>query len=421
MKVELNYAKETMSCTVPDENYLGTLLPEAPAAGLRGEAEVLRALEHPVGSRRLRELVRPGQKIALVTSDITRPVPSSRILPLVMEELRAGGVQDEDVTVVLALGSHRPHSSEEKRRLTGEQIYDSPVCVVDSDASDCVRLGVCRNGTPVDIFRRVAEADFRICIGNVEFHYFAGYSGGCKALMPGVSSREAIQANHSNMTRPGAHAGNLDGNPVRQDIDQITEFISVDFIVNVVLDDHKEIVRAEAGHSIEAHREACAYLDRMYKIPLREKADIVLFSPGGYPKDINLYQAQKGLDNAGHAVKDGGILIWCASAREGFGEKTFEDWMLHKTPDEMIGEIRSHFKLGGHKAAAIAMVLKRAEIYFVSDLEKTLVEQMGMRHFDSLQQAVDEALRAQRVKGIRPKVLVMPLAGSTLPAAETDR
>ena len=418
VKCEIKFGRGTLDFSLPGENYMGTLHAAELPAGLRGEAEVRRALAAPIESPRLSRLVRPGEKIAVVTSDITRPMPSDKVLPAVLEELRLGGIREEDVTVVLALGSHRGHTEEEKRRLVGDRIWQSRVSVLDSDMEDCVELGLCNNGTPVDIFRPVAEADRRICLGNIEFHYFAGYSGGSKALMPGVSSHRAIQANHSNMVKPGAYAGNLDTNPVRQDIEQITEFISIDFIVNVVLNEKKEIVYATAGHHRQAHRAGCRILDQMYKIQLSRPADIVVLSAGGFPKDINLYQAQKGLDNARHAVREGGILIWCASAKEGFGEKVFEEWMRTKKPAEMIAEIQRSFRLGGHKAAAIAMTMQRADIFMVSDLPDELIRSLGFTPFSTPSAALAASFsRLKEIPGssAAPQVLVMPQAGSTLP------
>ncbi len=412
MDFKLKYGKSDVQFHLDEKNFMGTLLPKEIHFESSNEAEVRRALENPIGSARLKDLVKPGEKVAIVTSDITRPMPSYRVLPEVVAELEKGGVSGEDITVVLALGSHRGHTEEEKKVLVGEQVYNSGIRIIDSDMKECIRLGMCRNGTPADIFEPVVRADRRICLGNIEFHYFAGYSGGSKALMPGVSSHEAIQANHSNMVKPEAYAGNLDTNPVRQDIEEITDYIPIDFIVNVILDDKKQIVRAVAGHHKKAHREGCRILDEMYKIPLKEKADIVIVSPGGFPKDINIYQAQKGLDNAKHAVKDGGIIIWCASAAEGFGEKTFEKWMTTMTPKQMVEEIKINFKLGGHKAAAIAMVLEKTRIYMVSDLPEDLVRRINLIPFPSLQQAIDSAIKEL---GSESGVLVMPAAGSTLP------
>lgn len=413
--VELKYGKGTVSFTLPEKNVMGELQPNTVSVKLTDMAEVKRSLLEPIGSPRLKDIVKAGEKVVIVTSDITRPMPSYRVLPAVIDELAEGGITPADITVVLALGSHRPHTEEEKKTLVGEPVYSSGIRVIDSDMDRCVNLGRCNNGTPVDIFEPVAAADRIICLGNVEYHYFAGYSGGAKALMPGVSSHAAIQANHSNMVHPEARAGNLITNPVRQDIDQITEFIKIDFIVNVVLNSKKEIVRSVAGHWKEAHRAGCAFLDTLYGIPVEKQADIVIVTPGGFPKDINLYQSQKALDNSKNAVREGGIVILTASAKEGFGESCFEEWMLNKTPDEMIAEIKRHFKLGGHKAAAISLVLKKAQIFFVSDWEPALARKVNFVPFATVQEAVDEALRQQ---GEDARVLIMPVGGSTLPLVQ---
>jgi len=412
MRVELKYAKTKLGFEIEPRNYMGTLLPNEIEHGLIGKEEVLRALENPIGEKRLGEIVSKGEKIVIVTSDITRPMPSSTVLPLVVKELTDAGIEEDDITLVFALGSHRKHSEEEKKMLAGVEIYESGIKIIDSDANECVNFGVCKNGTPVDIFKPVAEADRIVCLGNIEYHYFAGYSGGAKAIMPGTSSRRAIQLNHSNMVKDEARAGNIESNPVRQDIDEVGNHIKIDFIVNVVLNSKKEIVCAVAGDFIKAHREGCKVLDAMYGVEIKDKADIAIVSPGGFPKDINLYQSQKGLDNAKHAVRQGGIIILAASAKEGFGEKTFEEWMKSKRPDQMIEEIRKNFKLGGHKAAAIAMILKKAKIFMVSDMDKDIVKSMNFEPFASLQQALDAAISEL---GIDSKAIVLPLAGSTLP------
>ncbi len=408
----LKYGKGSIELQVPDVNHMGELLPNEMKMELTGEEELRRSLENPIGTNRLKDMVNPGEKIVIITSDITRPMPSKVVLPPVLEEIRKSGARDEDITIVLALGSHRNHTEKEKMTIVGEEVYDSGITVMDSDMAQCVNLGICKNGTPVDVFKPVVEADRIICLGNIEYHYFAGYSGGAKAIMPGVSSRAAIQANHSNMIKEGAVAGNLETNPVRQDIDQTADFIKIDFIVNVILNDNKEIVKAYSGHYIQAHRQGCKMIDEIYGVKIPQQADIVVVSPGGYPKDINIYQSQKGLDNAKNAVRDGGIIIFCASASEGFGEKTFEDWMLNKTPDEMIREIKKDFKLGGHKAAAIAMVLKKAKIFMVSELEDEVVRKINFIPFKTAQEALDAAILEL---GAESRIVVMPMAGSTLP------
>ena len=284
---------------------------------------------------------------------------------------------------------------------------------MDGNTADCVHIGETSRGTPVDIVRTVAEADRRICLGNIEYHYFAGYSGGAKAIMPGVSTRAAIQANHSRMVEETAHAGKLEGNPVREDIEEAAAMVGVDFIVNVVLDAQKEIIRAVAGDVTAAHRVGCAFLDTLYRKEIPQRADIVLVSQGGAPKDLNLYQTQKALDNAKHAVKPGGVVVLIGSCKEGLGEKTFEEWLTTApTPHSLIERIKKEFRLGGHKAAAIAMVLEKADIYLVSDMEDALVERLLMKPFHSVQAAYDAAVEKC---GADASVLVMPYGGSTLP------
>ena len=415
MEFAIKYYKDLVSFQIPDENVLGEILPNTCPSVESEEKEVKRVLSVPFDSPLLSDVVRPGEKVVIITSDITRPVPSRIIIPCLLDELRKAGVENKDITVVFGLGSHRKQTEEEQKNLVGEEVYGQVRCI-DSDPDDCVHLGTCKNGTPVDIFRTVAEADRRILVGNVEYHYFAGYSGGMKAIMPGVSSKEAIQANHKNMIRPGAFAGNLVNNPVRDDIEEVRNFINVDFIVNVTLDDHKKIAFAAAGHPVTAHRKACEFLDKIYKKKVKEPADIVVVSTGGYPKDINLYQAQKSIDNVKHIVKKGGIMIVAASCKEGYGSIPFTKWInQYNSPTERIEEIRKHFELGGHKAAALGLVQENADIYLVTDMDDESVTKANMVPFHDIQTAVNHALEKM---GKNATVYVVPVGGSTLPVVE---
>lgn len=412
MNFELGIGKGTVNVTVEDKNILGVLQPNLVDVNTTGAEEVKRAISNPIGCKRLKEIVTPGEKIVIVTSDITRPMPTRTVLPEVLKELDEANIPSGDITVVFALGSHRNHTEEEKRYLVGDALFDKISCV-DSDMDDYVSLGVTSYGTPVDIFTIVAKADRRICLGNIEYHYFAGYSGGAKAIMPGVSTRAAIQANHSKMVQEDARAGKMLKNPVREDIDEVVKFMPIDFIVNVVLNERKEIMRAVAGHYLEAHREGCSFLDQLYKIDIPKQADIVIVSAGGYPKDINLYQAQKALDNAKHAVRDGGVIILVASCKEGYGEEVFHRWIQRaKEPGEMVTEIQHNFELGGHKAAAIAMVLAKCDVYLVSDLSDDVARKTFLTPYKQLQAAYDAALQKL---GSDSKVIVMPFGGATLP------
>lgn len=416
MEFKLGFGKGTADFEIEDKNLMGVLEPNKIEISLTGEAEVKRALRAPIGLPLLGEVVRQGDKIAIITSDITRPMPSKVALPPLLEELYAAGIAREDIIIVFALGSHRKHTEEEMKYLVGEAVFQEIKCI-DLDVTDCVYLGETSTGTPVSIFRPVVEADRRICLGNIEYHYFAGYSGGAKAIMPGVSTREAIQKNHSMMVKEEAKAGAITTNPLRQDIDEVARLIDIDYILNVVLDEKKNIIKAVAGHYLEAHRAGCAFLDTLYKVEIKEPADIVMVSPGGYPKDINLYQAQKALDNAKHAVKEGGVVILLASCKEGLGEGTFERWMTQSpSPEDMIRHIQEHFELGGHKAAAIAMVLQKAKVFLVSDLPEDFVRSIFLEPYKDAPAALEAAMQ---YAGEAAKVLVMPYGGSTLPVVSS--
>jgi len=412
MIYEFGFGKKTQKIDIPNDIKVRELTANKDIDFKPIDADVKTALENPIGSKRLKEIVKPGEKIAIITSDITRPMPTYSVLPALIEELEAGGVNASDITLVFALGSHRKHTPDEQKLLAGKLAYDK-INVVDSDINDCIHMGTTTNGTPVDITRVVAEADRRIALGNIEFHYFAGYSGGYKAIMPGVSTPAAIQSNHKLMIKPESCAGRLEGNPVREDIEEAGALCGLDFILNVVLDEHKNIVKVVCGDPIKAHREGAKFLDKLYTKEIDCGADIVIVSQGGAPKDLNLYQTQKALDNSKHAVKDGGIIILIGSCAEGYGEGTFEDWMLNsESPDALVNRICENFVLGGHKAAAIGMVLQRAEIYLVSDMNPELVKRSFMKPYTSAQQAFDDALAKF---GKSADVITMPYGGSVLP------
>lgn len=412
IKISLKYGDEYLWANIPSKNILGILYPEDLKAVMDPLGEVRRALREPIGSEPLYQMARGKKNIVIICSDITRPSPSYQLVPPVIEELNKAGVRDEEITIVFALGNHRPHKEEEMKKLVGEYIYQRIKCI-DHDPEKCVCLGTSSRGTPIWVFEPVTNADFIICTGNLEFHYFAGYSAGDKALMPGVCGKETIQANHSMLFDPKARSGQLEGNPIRQDIEEIGKLCGVKFIVNAVLNTANEIVKVVAGDPVQAHRDGCQVVDKMYKRSVGCKADIVICSAGGHPKDMNMYQAQKAFENASYAVKEGGIIILAAKCNELLGEKLFNDWMTRaQTLDDPIDWIKEEFILGAHKAAVICKVLKNTKAYLISSMPEELVRKC----FFEPAASVDEALQlALQEKGRYAKILVMPFANSTVP------
>ncbi|MBI4537124.1 MAG: nickel-dependent lactate racemase [candidate division NC10 bacterium] len=417
MDVLLKYGHRNQVCRFPEAGVKLCILRPGRQAAVADETAALRAaLAQPVGSPRLSALVSPGQTVAVVTSDITRPCPSHRLVPPVLGELNAAGVTDDDVLVVLGLGVHRPHTAKERERLVGPAVAKRVRCI-DSDPQDVARVGVTRQGTPVEVFRPVLAADVRICLGVIEYHYFAGYSGGLKALVPGVSSAATIQATHRRMTEPHAVAGVLEGNPVRADLDEAGELIGASFLLNVVVDEEHRIVKAVAGQPRLAHQAGCRALDAFGRALVDRPADLVVVGAGGAPKDLNLYQAQKALDNARHVVRPGGVILLVAECPEGLGSETFAAWMRDPGgPSAILARIHREFVLGGHKAAAVAQAMTRAEVALVSAIPPQEARSYGFHPYDSVEAALAAALAKLPPD---PLVVVMPEGGALLPAVSS--
>lgn len=408
MNIELPYGKQQLSLTFDsDEQQFMLLEPKEPP-----NDAIRLALAAPIGSPRLHEMVRSGQTVAIVTSDITRTCPTHLLLPALMDELTEAGIKDEDVQLIFALGSHRAHTAEEKTKLAGPEMA-SRLSLLDSDPRQTVFVGTTSRGTRIEAFTPVVEADFRIALGNVEPHYFAGYSGGSKAVVPGVCSLTTIQDNHAMMVQERASAGVLDGNPVREDLEEGAALIGLDYILNVIVDANHRVIAAAAGHPVEAHRWLCQVLDYHRKVPVKQQADIVIVSAGGFPKDLNLYQAQKALENAAAAVRPGGCIVWLAECPDGLGNPVFEEWLVGATADDILTRIQQRFVLGGHKAAAIATVLKKASVTLVSSLPPELIEDCGLRPFADFDLALEAALGDA---GPDPVITVIPSGSAVLPA-----
>ncbi len=408
----LRYGKGTVLVQVPQAALLGTYKLDASESEIDAAAVVRRALAHPIASPRLHELARPGQQVVILCSDITRPCPTHILLPHIFQELSDADVPDEDVRIVIALGTHRPMSHPEILATFGEETVRR-FRILQHDPNDVVKLGVTERGTPVEFFRPVVEADLRLALGNVEFHYFAGYSGGAKAIMPGCASIQAVAHNHAMMVQPEASTGRLEGNPVREDLEEAVGFLPIDFLLNVVLDSDHRVVRAAAGDMHAAHRSLCSFLGQESCVAIPHKADIVLASAGGFPKDINLYQAHKSLEIAAGFVREGGIIILAAACNDGFGHPVFEAWFRETDSGAAILQrLQREFILGGHKAAAIASILASARVFLVSEIPASDVRMTGMLPFASCQKALDQAMNETESQ---PSIIFLPTASAIQP------
>lgn len=348
------------------------------------------ALNNPIKSKKLSEIANGKKDAVVLVSDITRPCPSYKFSPYIVNELKAGGINN--IKVIFGVGIHRKHTEAEKIKLAGNYVAKN-ADLIDSNPFRCKLIGKTSYGTPVEVFEEALDTDILVATGNIEYHYFAGYSGGAKAVMPGICSYSSISANHSMMLDGRAVAGSYKDNPVRCDIEEAGKILGIDFIFNVILDDRKNIIAAVSGKNNTAFLEGIKLYDSIYKKEVKDTADIVITSPGGYPKDINLYQSHKALENVKEVVSCGGKIILIAKCSEGFGEDTFASWMADVANYQLLSKkIREKFVLGGHGAVAISKILSKTDVLLYSDFDRNTTESIGFKKLDNIQKYLDSQI-----------------------------
>lgn len=355
-------------------------------------AAMKEALQNPIGSVPLKEYVEPGDRVCFLVNDSTRVARSEYFLPILVDELKEAGAKEADMFIVFTNGTHRPLSQEEMTELVGEDIARR-ITLINHDCHDneqLISMGETSRGTPLQVNSLVARADKRILTGSIVYHFFAGFGGGRKALIPGVAGYDTIRANHSMMMDPQARLGQLEGNPVHEDQLEAAKKVGGGFLFNVVLDEEKNFLGVFAGDMERAHLAGCDLVRKAYGVAVEEPADVVIASCGGHPKDVNLYQAQKTLENAVQAVKPGGQVILLACCPEGIGSEVYEEWARrHESLVDIEKALKANFQLGGHKAFAVARAMERGRVFLVSGLAPEAVSSLGFVPAGSLREAVE--------------------------------
>lgn len=414
----LKYGSTSFVLELAPSRLTGVIQPSVPDPSASPEEIITTALD---ACQAAISSFRPGEKVVIVTSDITRHTGSEIYLPLLVERLNHQGIPDADLEVLIALGIHRAQTPHEHERILGA-LYGR-IRVRDHDCdnpAELVSIGRTSNGIDVRLNRRAVEADHLILTGVIGFHYFAGFGGGRKSVLPGIASRQACMASHFAVLNPGhgsgknqrAVTGNLDNNPVHRAMSEACALAAPDFILNTVLAPDKRVIAAFAGHWREAHEAGCRYYREHFSYPLREQADLVVVSCGGFPKDINLIQAHKSMEYAAQALKDGGVMILLAECRDGFGNSTFFNWFRHKRLDQFEAALRDRYEINGQTAYSTLQKAQRFRIILVSEFPGQQVEEMGMLPAGSLDEAL---LMADRFLPPDWTALVMPEGGSVLP------
>lgn len=421
-QIELKYGREEQRAEMP---LTAEWLTPAQQPVVAAEALVRKALRTPIGSPRLEQIISPGEQVVIVTSDITRYSGSEIYLPILVEDLNRLGVADERISVLIALGIHRKQTAAEHRKILGP-LYGR-IAVFDHDCDDpqqLVTLGQTASGLPVVVNRRLTAADRVIVTGTVGFHYFAGFGGGRKGLVPGVAGRNTCMQSHFAVfnppevggKHPAATTGVLDGNPVHQALLQAARMVRPDFLLNTVLSPQKELLGVFCGDLEQAHLAGCAMVRQLFQVALAQPADLAVISCGGEPKDINFIQAQKALDYGCRAVRDGGTIILLAACRDGFGNPTFFDWFRYLDLEEFERALRSNYQINGQTAHAVLTKARRFRIILVSEFSREQTSRMGLRKAADLTAALQLALPELPAE---PKVVIIPDGGTVLPAIVT--
>lgn len=401
MKVHLRYGKRGLDAEIPEEN-VAAVLRLTPLPPIDDPmAAVSEALTAPIGAPPLCELADGRASVCILVSDITRPVPNTLLLPPLLECLHAAGVPEQAITILVGTGLHRSSTPEELREMLGEEIADSSLCIVSHhgrDADSHVDLGTTERGTPGRLDRRWVEADLRIATGLIEPHLMAGYSGGRKAICPGVASLETIRAFHRpELLEPEeCRAGNLADNPCHAECVAVAEKAPAHFIVNVTLDDERRVAGVFAGDMHGAWEAGVRHCDNAARSAISAPADIVVTTSAGHPLDLTYYQAIKGMIQAAPVLKPGGTLIIATECAEGIGSPEFAELMLGlDDPERFVADSYdpTNFVIDQWQVHEFAKCLRKAEVYCFSEgIPRDVLSRLFVIPIDSVEQGVERAL-----------------------------
>ena len=424
-KVDLKYGGEHIELEINGAKSV-EYLKENPMNEVKDvEAEFKRSVEEGViDSKPLKELISADDKVTIVISDMTRFwMRQDIICELLVKYLNENNkVPFENMAVVVALGTHRKNSLEELEKLASSFVY-SHVSVTDHDcdAEDLVYLGTTSLGTEVRVNPLCAGGRKVICIGGTVHHIMAGYGGGRKSILPGVSSRLTIKQNHTRaldpekaMTDIKVGSGKLGPNPIHEDMDEAAALVNPVFGINIVVNTASKLSGLFCGNFHNAWLESCRYQQKCYGLPIENEADIVIASCGGYPKDINLYQSTKSLFNATRAVKKGGILILLAECREGGGAKDFFDWNTPLKEGRLDEALRKDFTIGGYIFYAACESIRKSNVLLLGKIDPEEVKDMGIKAYDDINKLLENVDFKDK------SVYIMPYGGSVMPQKKDE-
>ncbi len=413
-EVELPYGDAYIKAHIPTNN-LKLILNTKYVKGLANEGEAITAsLRSPIASLPLCDRVNKNDKVVVLVTDNTRPCPDDRLLPPILAELEHN-VSKDNITIIVALGLHPPLGKTELIKLLGQEIIEN-YKVINHDTNDTIYIGTTSRGTPVDINKRVIEADFRLSTGFIEPHFFAGFSGGRKSIAPGVFSVRSAYKNHSyNMIEhPYTRDGILDGNPLHADLMEQAKMAKLDFIVNVLLNKRREITHVVAGDPIKAHSKGCDLSREIAGVNVNHKSDITITTNSGAPLDLDLYQSCKGMYTASKVTRDGGIIIIASACDTGIGPESFRE--LHASvnrPIEVLQKIKREQPIGVQwQNQVLAVIQLRNDIFMVSELDDQVLRDMMIVPINTIDIGLKKAFS---ILGDDAEITVIPEGPLILP------
>lgn len=418
-KFFLPYGKEKIPISLPQKNLLKICLLKDKPGVEDSIKEIKEAIKNPIGSKTISQIAQGKHTAVVICTDITRPTPDKLLIPPILDELNKGEISDKNIKVIIARGQHRKMTEEEVKEKVGEKVLKRVKVVQHDPDNNLFYLGKSKRGNELWVNEDVVECEVKISTGNIVPHRYAGYGGGAKSILPGISSRETIGHNHLYVETGEAALGKIQGNPVREEMEEAAKMIGLDFIVNTVMNDKNEIVKVVAGNPVKVHRTGVEICKEIYGVKIPEKADIVIAS--SHPMDISFYQASKTLEAVGHIIKENSTIIMISPCYEGIGSKDFLDFLREKSPYDIIKNIKAHKEknvVAGVISYLIAKCKEKAKIYLISEgiQDKDVIE-MGMLPAKSAQSVVNDVLRNY---GDEAKILVLPTASITLPLLKEE-
>ncbi len=413
MQYTLPYGKASQTINIPEEYSVEYVSGKREDKSPSFEKLVRQAFDHPLDVPMLSDIVRSGDSVIIVVDDHTRPCPSKQLIPIVLGEIKKGGVVNSDITILVGTGTHGSPTQTQLVQLLGKSIVQKfTVILNDNQNSPYVTVGSSSLGHDIKIHKTYIDADVKIVISDIEYHYFAGYGGTRKSILPGIASKDTIQQNHAMMFEKHATTGCREKNPISVEMDEALAFAGCDFMIGAVLNQTHDIVGLWTGEAKKVMDQGVELVDRLFTKKIREKPDVIITAADGSPHDINLYQSLKAVHAASKVINKGGIIMLAAECAEGMGNNVYQEWLSkYKNSEDIKKALQKQFIIGAHKAYYHREIIEKNLVYLSSKFNKNYVkEKLGFKPIQSIQDGINSLIHA---KNEIEQILIVPRGSTT--------